>query len=135
MSTKGETSIPDVVDWILESGCSNNGISFHPSKQLRNDSLLSRTNSSSNDRSCCYGGPLSLLALDKLSFLCNSGSGLNGWMDVDVDSLMTLMEYLRDHVESAASVDLFCEAMESSLSNGENSKKVHIQCCKDFVCF
>jgi hypothetical protein len=64
MSAK-ETSIQDAVDWILSS-CGN-GFTDADNKNLK-----SKNGAAKEKDNRCYGGPLSQLALQKLSLLCAS---------------------------------------------------------------
>jgi len=109
----------ETVDWILESCGGNSSVAAAVDNDLK--SKKGTTVSSSDS---CFGGPLSQLALHRLSILCTSSNSLQGWSNVDADSLPTLIEFLREHVDSAASIDLFREAKTALLDDGHGKSQV-----------
>lgn len=112
MSAK-DTSFQATVDWILEF---SDGKDFTCADKKN---LKSKNDTGQDTAGRCYGGLLSQLALHKLSLLCTSSNSLEGWSGVDVESLSYLLEHLREHVDSAVSVDLFREAT-NALVNGHH---------------
>ena len=96
-----EGSLQDTVDSILEfcGEIAAAGVSDLKSKKSTSESI-------------CSGGPLSTLTLRRL---CTSLNSSEEWSQVDAESLQTLIERLREHVDSAASVDLYREAKNALL--------------------